>query len=124
MVKIHDEKIMSEKILVSEKQLSDIKFERLKHTLVYIKNNLIDSGYNMYLTVDSMIDINNIITGSNNITLRKVNVKPCGYDKMHMDKDLIEDKPYQLVDQFNQKIIIISEIFIQNCLIICILFMM
>ena len=29
----------------------------------------------MCLTVTSLIDINNIITGSNNVTLRKVNVK-------------------------------------------------
>ena len=35
----------------------------------------------MYLTFGSVVDINNIITGSNNITLRKVNVKPYGYDK-------------------------------------------
>ena len=33
----------------------------------------------MYLTIDSFIDLSNIITVSNNITLRKVNVKPCGY---------------------------------------------
>ena len=41
----------------------------------------------MYLTVDSLIKTNNIITGSNNITLRKVNVKPYGFDKMYMDKE-------------------------------------
>ena len=35
---------------------------------------LIDSDNNAYLT--NMIDINNMITGSNNITLRNVNVKP------------------------------------------------
>ena len=29
----------------------------------------------MYLTVDSFIDIKNIITGSNNVTSNKVNVK-------------------------------------------------
>ena len=46
----------------------------------------------MYLTVDSLIDVSNIITGSNNITLTKVNVRPYGYDKMYMDKGLIEDK--------------------------------
>ena len=91
------------KILVSEKELSDINFDRLKNALLYIKNNFIDSGDNMYLTVDSLIDINNIITGSNDITLRKVNVKPCGYDKMYMCKDLIEDKLYQLVDQFHER---------------------
>ena len=68
---------------------------------------------NMYLTVDSLIDINNIITGLNNITLRKGNVKQCGYVKMYMNKDLIEDKLYQFVDQLNEKkkllIVILSE---------------
>ena len=42
------------------------------------------------------------MTGLNNITLRKVNLKPCKYAKMHMDKDLIEDEQYQLVDQLNE----------------------
>ena len=43
----------------------------------------------MCFTVDSLIDINNIITGSNNINLRKVNVKLYGYDKMYIEKRLI-----------------------------------
>ena len=34
----------------------------------------------MYLTVGSLIDITNITTGSNYITLRKVNIGPYGYD--------------------------------------------
>ena len=61
------EKGMLEKILVSEKELSDINFERL----TYIKDNLIDSD-SIYLTVDSLINSKNIITSSNNVTLRKV----------------------------------------------------
>ena len=56
--------------MVSEKEMSDINFERLKSLLVYIKNNLIDSEDNMYFTVDSLININNIITGSNNLNVR------------------------------------------------------
>ena len=71
--------------------------------MVYIKNNLIDSDGGMYLTVDSLIEINNTITSSNNITLRKVDVKPYGFDKMYMDKELIEDKVYQILDQFNER---------------------
>ena len=59
---------MLEKILVSEKELSDISFQRMKNTLVYIKNNLIDSDDNMYLTADSLTDLNNITTSSKNIT--------------------------------------------------------
>ena len=69
--------------------VSDINFKRLEKALVYIQNSLIDSDNSVYLTVDSSIDINNNTTGLNNITLRKFNVKPYGYDKMYMDKYLI-----------------------------------
>ena len=64
---------------------------------------MIDSDGNIYLTVDYLIEISNIITSSNNITSGKVNVKPYGLDKMYMDKDLIEDKLYQITDQFNER---------------------
>ena len=68
------------KILISGKGLRDFNFEKLK-TQLYIQNNLIHSDSNMYLAVDSLIDINNIITGSNKNTLRNVNVKPNECDK-------------------------------------------
>ena len=68
MIITGNEKIMLEKILVSGKELSDINFQRMKNTLVYIKNNLIDSDDNMYLTADSLTDLNNITTSSKNIT--------------------------------------------------------
>ena len=71
--------------------------------MVCIENNLIDSDGGMYSTVDSLIEISHIITGSNNITLRKVNAKPYGFIKMYMDKKLIEHKLYQIVDQFNKR---------------------
>ena len=54
----------------------------------------------MYLTVDSLMDINNIVTGLNDITLRKVNVRPYGYNKMYMNKEFIEDK----LHEFNESI--------------------
>ena len=57
----------------------------------------------MLLTVDSLIEINNILTGSNNITLRNANVKPYEVDKMYMDKELIEDKLYQIIDKFSER---------------------
>ena len=49
------------------------------------------------------IEINHTITGSNNITLRKVYVMPHGFDNMFMDQELIEDKLYQIIDQFNER---------------------
>ena len=39
----------------------------------------------------------------NIITLKRVNVKPRGCDKMCMNKDLIEDKLYQLAGKFNER---------------------
>ena len=57
----------------------------------------------MYLTGDSLIEINNIIISSYNITFKKVNVKPYGLDKMYMDKELIENNLYQIIYQFNER---------------------
>ena len=56
---------------------------------------------NLYLTVDLLIDINNIITVLNNIALRKVNGKSHGHGKMFMEKDLIKIKLFEWTDQFN-----------------------
>ena len=65
-----------------KKKFTESNYKRLQKALVYIKNNLIYSDGGMYLTVDSLIEINNIITGSNNISSRKVNLKPNGLDKI------------------------------------------
>ena len=46
----------------------------------------------MHLTVPSLIYINNLVTGLIDTTLRNVNVRPYGYDKTCMDKDLVKDK--------------------------------
>ena len=94
---------VTKEILISAKEFTKTDYKRLQKALVYIENNLIDSYSGLYLTVDSLVEINNIITGSNNITLRKVNVTPYGFDKMYMDKELIEDKLYQIIDQFIER---------------------
>ena len=65
------------------------------------QNNLIDYDDNMYLTADSLIEINNM-TALNN-TLRKATVKLYGFDQMYIDKDLIKDKLYPIIDQFNKR---------------------
>ena len=81
-------KIILKKILISEKELRDINFERLKNALVYIKKKT------YLILMITCIYANNIITGSNNITLRKVNVRQCGSNKMYIIEYLIEDKIY------------------------------
>ena len=47
-----------------------------------------------------------MITGSHYITLRKVNVMLHGFYKMHMNRDLMKDKLYQIIDQFSERKII------------------
>ena len=49
-------------ILITEKEFTETNYKRLQKALVYIENNLIDSDGGMYLAVDSLIEINNIIT--------------------------------------------------------------
>ena len=63
--------------------------------MIYTENNLINSDCNIYLTVDSLIKINHIITGSNKFTLGKVRLNPYEFEKIYLDKDLMEDKLYQ-----------------------------
>ena len=90
-------------ILISKKEFTDTNYKRFQKVLVYIENDLIDSDGGMYLIADSLIEKNNIITGTNNITLRKVDVKPYGFDKMYMDKELIENNLYEIIDRFSER---------------------
>ena len=68
---------------------------------------MIDSDGNVYLIIDSLTKIPNpnIITSSNNITLRKINVNPCGFDKMYINKDLLQCKIYQIIYHLNETIL-------------------
>ena len=56
---------MINEALISGKEFTNNYYERLKKCSVFIKNNLIDSDGMLYLTVDSLIEINNKIAGSN-----------------------------------------------------------
>ena len=64
------------KILIDEKELSLLNFKRLMQAYSYKNTELITPDGDLLLTVDSLITLNNIITGSNNLSLRFVNVKP------------------------------------------------
>ena len=91
----------SKKMFVSKKWWSEINFKRLEKALAY--KIITDADNNMHLTVELLIDIYSIISSSNNITLTIVNAKPHGFEEIYMDKDLIEDKLYQLIDQLDER---------------------
>ena len=75
----------------------------MHEALVYIKTNLIVTHDGMHSTIDSLIEVNDIESGSNKITLKKVNVKQSGFDKIYVDKEVIERRLYQIIDQFNER---------------------
>ena len=86
-------------ILLEEGEFTDHNYELMQSALEY----WIDKNGKLFLIVDSLITLNNIITDSQNLFLRDVNVKPAGFDKMYLDKTLIESALYQLFDKFNDR---------------------
>ena len=92
------------KILDEEKELNNINLIRMISACTFKNKELINADGDLFLTVDSLITINNYITGSRNIQLRQVNVRPAFYfNKQYMDFTKIESELYRLVDQFNER---------------------
>ena len=92
-------------ILNEEKEMTEDNFFRMVNAYKYIQTKLLTTEGDLFLTVDSLITLNNIITNSNNFFLRRVNVKPAGYNKQYMYFDQIEVELYRLIDQFNDRYI-------------------
>ena len=90
-------------ILLGEGKFNNHNYLLIKSALEYKNTYLTDKDGDLFSTVYSLITLNNIITDSQNITLRDINVKPAGYDKTYMNKSLIEPALYQLVDEFNER---------------------
>ena len=81
-------------ILLEECEFTDHNYKLMQSALEYWT----DKNGRLFLIVDSLITLNNIIADSQNLFLRDVNVKPAGFDKMYLDKTLIESALYQLFE--------------------------
>ena len=90
-------------ILKDEREVSDINIVRLKSAYDFRKKYLINQNKDLFLTVDSVISLNNIITGSQNTHLRSCEIKPTGFNKRYMHSNKIELVLYGLVDDFNDR---------------------
>ena len=64
------------KILKEEKEYSDLNYFNMKQALYYKQKYLQNKDGDMFLTADSLIELNNLILGTDNMELRKINVKP------------------------------------------------
>ena len=91
------------KILNEEGELNNKNLFQMLLVRQFKNKELLNKDGNLLLTVDSLIRINNYITDSRNIQLKKINVKPAFYDKQYMDFTKIESELYRLVDQFNDR---------------------
>ena len=89
-------------ILKEEPEIDTINASRLK-AYDFRNSYLIDSAGDLYLTVDSLIRMNNLITGSKNTYVRTCNVKPAGFNRQYMEANKIEAALYGLVDDFNDR---------------------
>lgn len=85
--------------------MSEDNFHRMIKAHNYIRKELLTTEGDLFLTVDSLITLNNIITNSKNLFLRQTNVKPAGYNKQYMHFNYIESQLYTLIDQFNDRYI-------------------
>ena len=91
------------KVLKEEDEFNVQNAMRMKYARDFKNQELINKNRDLFLTVDSLIRINNIITNSHNLHLRRHNVKPAGYNKQYMDVSRIEAELYSLVDKFNDR---------------------
>ena len=97
--------ILSEEgeLLNSDGTINIQNITRMMQAADFKNSHLLTEDGDLFLTVDSLISINNIITNSNNICLRKCEVKPAGYNKQYMISTKIESELYTLVDEFNER---------------------
>ena len=69
------------KILNKEGELNNKTLFQMLLARQFKNKELVNKDGDLFLTVDSLIRINNYITDSRNIQLRQINVKPAFYDK-------------------------------------------
>ena len=91
------------KILNEENELNNKNLFLMMNAREFKNRELINKDGDLFLTIDSLIRINNYITGSRNIQLRQINVKPAFSNKQYMDFTRIESELYRLLDQSNER---------------------
>ena len=84
------------KILNEEGELTNKNLYQMMLAFQFKNKELLNDEGDLFITVDSLIRINNLITNSHNIQLRQINVKPAFYGKQYMNFTMIEAELYTL----------------------------
>ena len=90
-------------ILKEEQEISTTNTSRLILASDFKNLYLTNADGDLFLTVDSLIRLNNLVTGSRNIGLRTCNIKPAGFKRQYMEANKIEAALYWLLDDFNDR---------------------
>ena len=92
------------KILKEDKEYNDLNYFNMKTVLDYKEKYLQNKEGDMFLKVDSLIEVNNVILGKNNTESRKLNVKPAGYPtNRYFPWWCVESSLYIFLDEFNKR---------------------
>ena len=91
------------RILEEEDELNNENLYQLMLASQFKNKELLNEDGDLFLTVDSLITVNNYVRGSNNKQLRQINVKSAFHNKQYMDFSQIESELYVLVDKFNER---------------------
>ena len=88
-------------ILKQEGELTAVNYMRLREVWDLKKHYMNNEEGDFFLTLDSLIELNNIITGKKNNGLRIINVKPAEYNCMCMHYNNINFALQTLIDNYN-----------------------
>ena len=66
---------------------------------------MLTENNDLFLTLDSLIEMNNLVLGQNNSSLRLCQVKPAGFDFEYMHFTEIASKLQVLIDKFNDRFV-------------------
>ena len=91
------------KILIEEGEFNEVNLNRLTSAYIFKKNFLTTSDNHLYLTLDSLIEINNLILNKHNQNLRQAQVKSLGYNFPYMHFSKINTNLQSLIDRFNDR---------------------
>ena len=97
--------------LKQEGELTAVNYMRLCEAWDLKKHYMNNEEGDLFLTLDSSIELNNIITSKKNNGLRVINVKPAGHNCMYMHYNNINFALQILIDNYNDRRITKTEFF-------------
>ena len=92
-------------ILKEEKEFNVKNEMQLVKAYLFKKEYLLTKENELFLTLDSIIEVNNIILNKKNQSLRKWQIKPVGFNFEYMHFSKIEQQLQILIDNYNDRMI-------------------